>query len=68
RPREGPNNPGAAPRLGDRAPTHGTDAPGPAGGADIEATLEAASVDDVLAFIDDEFGIVDPADSDRAYE
>ncbi|CDR16237.1 Acyl transferase [Streptomyces iranensis] len=68
RPPDGAKNTGAAVRLRALAAKLSTDAPGPAGGADIEATLEAASVDDVLAFIDDEFGIVDPADSDRAYE
>ncbi|WP_428849399.1 SDR family NAD(P)-dependent oxidoreductase [Streptomyces lycopersici] len=68
RPPDGVKNTGAAARLRALAAKLSTDAPGPAGGADIEATLEAASVDDVLAFIDDEFGIVDPADSDRAYE
>ncbi|WP_413813208.1 type I polyketide synthase [Streptomyces sp. OE57] len=68
RPPDGAKNTGAAARLRALAAKLSTDAPGPAGGADIEATLEAASVDDVLAFIDDEFGIVDPADSDRAYE
>ncbi|MGV9856369.1 SDR family NAD(P)-dependent oxidoreductase, partial [Streptomyces sp. NPDC003442] len=68
RPPDGARNTGAAARLRALAAKLSTDAPGPAGGADIEATLEAASVDDVLAFIDDEFGIVDPADSDRAYE
>ncbi|WP_443098442.1 SDR family NAD(P)-dependent oxidoreductase [Streptomyces antimycoticus] len=68
RPPDGAKDTGAAARLRALAAKLSTDAPGPAGGTDIEATLEAASVDDVLAFIDDEFGIVDPSDSDRAYE
>ncbi|MBI0300874.1 KR domain-containing protein, partial [Streptomyces sp. PRKS01-29] len=68
RPPDTARNAGAAARLRALAAKLSADAPGPAGGADIEATLEAASVDDVLAFIDDEFGIVDPSDSDRAYE
>ncbi|MBO3682726.1 beta-ketoacyl reductase, partial [Streptomyces sp. NEAU-YJ-81] len=68
RPPDGAKGTGAAARLRALAAKLSTDAPGPLGGTDIEATLEAASVDDVLAFIDDEFGIVDPSDSDRAYE
>ncbi|MFE9009890.1 KR domain-containing protein, partial [Streptomyces sp. NPDC007875] len=68
RPPDGAKDTGAATRLRALAAKLSTDAPGPPGGTDIEATLEAASVDDVLAFIDDEFGIVDPSDSDRAYE
>ncbi|MCG0287847.1 type I polyketide synthase [Streptomyces sp. PSAA01] len=68
RPPEGAKDSGAAARLRALAAKLSTDAPGSAGCTDIEATLEAASVDDVLAFIDDEFGIVDPSDSDRAYE
>ncbi|MCC4316428.1 type I polyketide synthase [Streptomyces malaysiensis] len=68
RPPGGAKDTGAAARLRALAVKLSADASGPAGGADIEATLDAASVDDVLAFIDDEFGIVDPSDSDRAYE
>ncbi len=68
RPPDSAKDTGAAARLRALAAKLSTDAPGSAGGTDIEATLEAASVDDVLAFIDDEFGIVDPSDSDRAYE
>ncbi|WP_413116844.1 type I polyketide synthase [Streptomyces sp. CY1] len=68
RPPDSAKDTGAAARLRALAAKLSTDAPGPPGGTDIEATLEAASVDDVLAFIDDEFGIVDPSDSDRAYE
>ncbi|XBQ30785.1 type I polyketide synthase (plasmid) [Streptomyces rapamycinicus] len=67
RPPDGAKNTGAAAGSGRWRPSSAPTPPG-AGGADIEATLDAASVDDVLAFIDDEFGIVDPADSDRAYE
>ncbi|MFJ5310298.1 type I polyketide synthase, partial [Streptomyces sp. NPDC088350] len=58
----------AAARLRALVAKLSSDAPGPAGDTDIQMTLEAASVDDVLAFIDEEFGIVDPSDSDRAYE
>ncbi|MFD8095028.1 type I polyketide synthase [Streptomyces solisilvae] len=68
RPPGGAKDTGAAARLRALAVKLSADASGPAGGADIEATLDAASVDDVLAFIDDEFGIVEPSDSDRAYE
>ncbi|WP_420544202.1 type I polyketide synthase [Streptomyces malaysiensis] len=68
RPPGGAKDTGAAARLRALAVKLSADASGPAGGAEIEATLDAASVDDVLAFIDDEFGIVDPSDSDRAYE
>ncbi|WP_445800819.1 type I polyketide synthase [Streptomyces malaysiensis] len=68
RPPGGAKDTGAAARLRALAVKLSADASGPAGGPDIEATLDAASVDDVLAFIDDEFGIVDPSDSDRAYE
>ncbi|CAL9357783.1 Narbonolide_10-deoxymethynolide synthase PikA1, modules 1 and 2 [Streptomyces sp. enrichment culture] len=59
----------AAARLRVLAARLSTVAPGPAGGTDsIQTTLDAASVDDVLAFIDEEFGIGDPSDPSRAHE
>ncbi|MEU2779059.1 type I polyketide synthase, partial [Streptomyces sp. NPDC007162] len=59
----------AAARLRMLAARLSTVAPGPAGGTDsIQTTLDTASVDDVLAFIDEEFGIVDPSDPSRAHE
>uniref|UniRef100_UPI0035715397 type I polyketide synthase n=1 Tax=Streptomyces fumanus TaxID=67302 RepID=UPI0035715397 len=59
----------AAARLRVLAARLSTVAPGPAGGTDsVQTTLDTASVDDVLAFIDEEFGIVDPSDSSRAHE
>ncbi|MEU1056980.1 type I polyketide synthase, partial [Streptomyces sp. NPDC005876] len=59
----------AAARLRVLAARLSTVAPGPAGGTDsIQTTLDTASVDDVLAFIDEEFGIVDPSDPSRAHE
>ncbi|NSL42674.1 acyl carrier protein, partial [Streptomyces sp. 8P21H-1] len=59
----------AAARLRVLAARLSTVAPGPADGTDsIQTTLDTASVDDVLAFIDEEFGIAGPSDPSRAHE
>ncbi|MEU4658547.1 SDR family NAD(P)-dependent oxidoreductase, partial [Streptomyces sp. NPDC023723] len=69
RPADRAKNTVAAARLRVLAARLSTVAPGPAGGTDsVQTTLDTASVDDVLAFIDEEFGIVDPSDPSRAHE